>query len=75
MSLRSKARCTGPEGLDDTRTSAHALNLDKYVPAYLTFLAGKISRVKTHKAANSLKSSRFHIPTLTEENEKHESYQ
>ena len=43
MSLRSKARRTGPESLDDTRTSAHALNLDNYVPAYLTFLAGKIS--------------------------------
>ena len=26
-----------------SRISAHALNLDSYVPAYLTFLAGKIS--------------------------------
>ena len=43
MSLRSKARRAGPEIPDDTRTSAHALNLDNYVPAYLTYLAGKIS--------------------------------
>jgi len=43
MSLRSKARRAGPTAPDDTRVSAHALNLDNYVPAYLTFLAGKIS--------------------------------
>jgi DNA-binding MarR family transcriptional regulator len=43
MSLRSKARRAGPAIADDTRTSAHALNLDNYVPAYLTYLAGKIS--------------------------------
>ena len=43
MSLRSKARRAGPEIPDYTRTSAHALNLDHYVPAYLTYLAGKIS--------------------------------
>ena len=43
MSLRSKARRAGPEIPDDTRASAHALNLDHYVPAYLTYLAGKIS--------------------------------
>jgi DNA-binding MarR family transcriptional regulator len=43
MSLRSKARRAGPATPDDTRTSAHALNLDNYVPAYLTYLAGKIS--------------------------------
>ncbi len=43
MSLRSKARRTGPTAPDDTRVSAHALNLDNYVPAYLTFLTGKIS--------------------------------
>jgi DNA-binding MarR family transcriptional regulator len=43
MSLRSKARRAGPEQTDDTRISAHALNLDNYVPAYLTYLAGKIS--------------------------------
>jgi len=43
MSLRSKARRTGPESPDYTRTSAHALDLDNYVPAYLTYLAGKIS--------------------------------
>jgi DNA-binding MarR family transcriptional regulator len=43
MSLRSKARRAGPARPDDTRISAHALNLDKYVPAYLTYLAGKIS--------------------------------
>jgi DNA-binding MarR family transcriptional regulator len=43
MSLRSKARRAGPTIPDDTRTSAHALNLDTYVPAYLTYLAGKIS--------------------------------
>jgi len=41
--LRSKARRAGPDQPDDTRVSAHALNLDNYVPAYLTFLAGKIS--------------------------------
>jgi DNA-binding MarR family transcriptional regulator len=43
MSLRSKARRAGPTAPDDTRISAHALNLDYYVPAYLTYLAGKIS--------------------------------
>ncbi len=43
MSLRSKARRSGPSIADKTRTSAHALDLDNYVPAYLTYLAGKIS--------------------------------
>ena len=43
MSLRSKARRPGPQAPDNTRTSAHALDLDNYVPAYLTYLAGKIS--------------------------------
>jgi DNA-binding MarR family transcriptional regulator len=43
MSLRSKARRAGPKRPDDTRISVHALNLDNYVPAYLTYLAGKIS--------------------------------
>ena len=43
MSLRSKARRPGPQTPDNTRTSARALNLDNYVPAYLTYLAGKIS--------------------------------
>ena len=43
MSLRSKARRPGPHATDSTRISAHALDLDHYVPAYLTFLAGKIS--------------------------------
>jgi len=43
MSLRSKARRAGPERADDSRTSVHALDLDNYVPAYLTFLAGKLS--------------------------------
>ena len=43
MSLRSKARRAGPTAPDDTRISAHALNLDNYVPAYLTYLVGKIS--------------------------------
>jgi DNA-binding MarR family transcriptional regulator len=43
MSLRSKARRAGPAIPDDTRSSAHALNLDNYIPAYLTYLAGKIS--------------------------------
>ena len=43
MSLRSKARRAGPTSPDDTRISAQALNLDKYVPAYLTYLAGKMS--------------------------------
>ena len=43
MSLRSKARRPGPHAPDTARISAHALDLDHYVPAYLTFLAGKIS--------------------------------
>ncbi len=43
MSLRSKARRAGPARPDDTRVSTQALNLDIYVPAYLTFLAGKIA--------------------------------
>jgi len=43
MSLRSKARRAGPASPDDTRVSTHALNLDNYVPAYLTYLVGKIS--------------------------------
>ena len=43
MSLRSKARRPGPSIADNTRISAHALDLDNYVPAYLTYLAGKIS--------------------------------
>ena len=43
MSLRSKARRAGPERQDESRISPHALNLDNYVPAYLTFLAGKVS--------------------------------
>jgi DNA-binding MarR family transcriptional regulator len=43
MSLRSKARRAGPERPDDSRVSVHALDLDSYVPAYLTFLAGKQS--------------------------------
>ncbi len=43
VSLRSKARRAGPEIADNTRISAHALDLDNYVPAYLTYLAGKIS--------------------------------
>ncbi len=43
MSLRSNARRAGPTAPDDTRISANALNLDNYVPAYLTYLAGKIS--------------------------------
>ena len=43
MSLRSKARRPGPQVPDTARISAQALDLDHYVPAYLTFLAGKIS--------------------------------
>ncbi len=43
MSLRSNARRAGPKMPDYTRTSTQALNLDNYVPAYLTYLAGKIS--------------------------------
>jgi DNA-binding MarR family transcriptional regulator len=43
MSLRSKARRAGPEQPDDRRISPRALDLDDYVPAYLTYLAGKIS--------------------------------
>lgn len=43
MSLRSKARRPGPQAPDTARISMHALDLDNYVPAYLTFLAGKIS--------------------------------
>ena len=43
MSLRSKAKRPGPQALDRTRRSARALDLDNYVPAYLTYLVGKIS--------------------------------
>ncbi len=43
MSLRSKARRPGPQALDPSRRSAHALDLDHYVPAYLAYLGGKIS--------------------------------
>src|SRR3974390_2800763 len=43
MSLRSKARRPGPQALDSTRRSERALDLDHYVPAYLTYLSGKIS--------------------------------
>ena len=43
MSLSSKARRAGPQTRDGARTSAHALDLDNFVPAYLTFLAGKMS--------------------------------
>jgi DNA-binding MarR family transcriptional regulator len=43
MSLRSKAKRPGPHAFDATRHSVNALDLDNYVPAYLTFLAGKIS--------------------------------
>jgi DNA-binding MarR family transcriptional regulator len=43
MSLRSSAKRPGPKALDASRRSAHALDLDNYVPAYLTFLVGKIS--------------------------------
>ncbi len=32
-----------PQSPDETRASPHALDLDKYIPAYLTYLAGKIS--------------------------------
>ncbi|MGZ8371920.1 MAG: MarR family transcriptional regulator, partial [Rhodoplanes sp.] len=28
---------------DEARASPHALDLDNYIPAYLTYLAGKIS--------------------------------
>src|SRR3974390_1460558 len=43
MSLRSDVRCADPERSSDNRVSAHALDLNNYVPAYLTFLAGKMS--------------------------------
>jgi DNA-binding MarR family transcriptional regulator len=43
MSLRSQAKRPGPQALDATRHSERALDLDNYVPAYLTYLAGKIS--------------------------------
>ena len=40
MSRRPRA---APSKLRDERTSPHALDLDRYIPAYFTFLAGKIS--------------------------------
>ena len=43
MSTGSKPRRHGPQDADDGRVSAHALDLDNYIPAYFTYLAGKIS--------------------------------
>jgi DNA-binding MarR family transcriptional regulator len=40
MSERAGA---APPKSDDGRSSPHALDLDSYIPAYLTYLAGKIS--------------------------------
>jgi DNA-binding MarR family transcriptional regulator len=43
MSKRSKSQQNGPHHDADRRVSARALDLDHYIPAYLTYLAGKIS--------------------------------
>jgi DNA-binding MarR family transcriptional regulator len=43
MSPRSKPPQNGVQRAVDGRVSAHALDLDNYIPAYLTYLAGKIS--------------------------------
>ena len=43
MRAEPKSRNVRREPRDLTRISAHALDLDGYIPAYFTFLAGKIS--------------------------------
>jgi len=43
MSTRPRPQQSRPNGSDNSRMSAHALDLDRYIPAYLTYLAGKIS--------------------------------
>lgn len=43
MSKKTKPLQTGRRLRDKQRASAHALDFDKYIPAYLSFLAGKLS--------------------------------
>lgn len=43
MSKKPKSPQTGCRSRDKRRASAHALDFDSYIPAYLTFLAGKLS--------------------------------
>jgi DNA-binding MarR family transcriptional regulator len=43
MSTQARPQQTRQHVPDDARVSAHALDLDRYIPAYLTYLAGKIS--------------------------------
>ncbi len=43
MSGEPKRRSGPRDSADPARMSAHALDLDRYIPAYFTFLAGKIS--------------------------------
>ena len=41
--MSSKAKKPQRRSRKDSRASVHALDLDSYIPAYLTFLAGKLS--------------------------------
>jgi DNA-binding MarR family transcriptional regulator len=43
MNRKVKRLQTARRSRDDSRASAHALDLDRYIPAYLSFLAGKLS--------------------------------
>ena len=43
MTTRAKPQPGRKQITDNSRQSAHALDLDRYIPAYLTYLAGKIS--------------------------------
>jgi DNA-binding MarR family transcriptional regulator len=43
MSRNVKPPRTAPRSRDKLRASAHALDFDSYIPAYLSFLAGKLS--------------------------------
>ena len=41
--MSRRPRATAPRTSREARASPHALDLDRYIPAYFTFLAGKIS--------------------------------
>jgi DNA-binding MarR family transcriptional regulator len=43
MTRKAKPPQAGRRSRDKPRASAHALDLDSYIPAYLSFLAGKLS--------------------------------
>jgi DNA-binding MarR family transcriptional regulator len=43
LKARPKPQRARQNGCENSRMSAHALDLDRYIPAYLTYLAGKIS--------------------------------